>query len=418
MNKKTTSITILFIGLILLMMLNFEAPDTGASELQVCSEESDYAEMTGLNIKKSPEHQKKQSVTFEQKLKIEGMFWEVLKRQKGHYEVCDYIGLNAEQFMEKIGNQLGMVREGNTITGCKVQFYFGLDGMEKVILRYRLESAEQNKELYVWTIYGISLYEDIDTIKNEILVGSDYSWLQVGSHVLTGLSLQKEGIEYIFVCADEEAIEVRAGIKQSYIEKLETIDFVWRDKIFLYSDPDRQVDIQIKYPEIEISNAPEIAEKINQNILESAFLELPEDVELDMVTNLSIKEFYSIENSSADYVSVRFDGQKRSEGKETIFAVGSTSSLQENGRKLKFEEAAENDEQIAIIEETVLLDDFAPEEKERRIKELRGSYVNYVITPGFIHYFYPPTEFSKDKCVVLPVMREDRVVEYGVGTSS
>lgn len=159
----------------------------------------------------------------------------------------------------------------------------------------------------------------------------------------------------------------------------------------MYSDPDRQVDIQIKYPEIEIPNAPEIAEKINQNILESAFLELPEDVELDMVTNLSIKEFYSIENSSADYVSVRFDGQKRSEGKETIFAVGSTSSLQENGRKLKFEEAAENDEQIAIIEET---------------------------TPGFIHYFYPPTEFSKDKCVVLPVMREDRVVEYGVGTSS
>lgn len=191
------------------------------------------------------------------------------------------------------------------------------------------------------------------------------------------------------------------------------------EKTYSYINEKNNVSIVIKYPVLRIPGHQNIADQVNRNIQESAFLKRPGEEYLEQLKDYQMAVSYQIENDAGDYISVRFDGKQTLEEKKIIFALGSTSNILEGGKKSTLDEVLGDQEDMELIEKSILeTEEYSEEEKEKRIEQLQHEYTGYVLTPIFVYYFGPVNNVVPDseECTVTKYVRKKEYKDlYSIG---
>lgn len=423
MIKKYSSIIFLFIFLLIIILISSKASVKDALEKEDgCLSESTIDD----SIVQTETYQMEQEIIYEI-LPKPADYSEIAKREEayrtqlamGNYlDAHDYIQMTQDEFMASVGRKYGMKKDGNSVVGDGVVLTFGDNGMKRISIKIEY-SKGANIPQYAWTLCGVSLFSDRARLEDSLLAGAKCSWLHVSEYAYAGLAIHKQGLEHIYISGDSEIKAIRADIDPLCIERLLDYKYEWGEKTYSYINEKSNVSIVIKYPVLRIPGHQNIADQVNRNIQESAFLKRPGEEYLEQLKDYQMAVSYQIENDAGDYISVRFDGKQTLEEKKIIFALGSTSNILEGGKKSTLDEVLGDQEDMELIEKSILeTEEYSEEEKEKRIEQLQQEYTGYVLTPIFVYYFGPVNNVVPDseECTVTKYVRKKEYKDlYSIG---
>lgn len=412
MKKKCSSILILLIFLFTNIYIIYKTPPFG--ELEIVNNNI-WNETEENPVIEHKEHKEENPVILEESPQIVDAS-EIMERETAYKveyeagnrrEISDYLFMTQDEFMDTVGKECKMICEGSIVTGDGgVSFTFDEKGMIQASIEISyFENADRPG--HAWTLCDIALFHDRSELEDGLLSEERVSWLQAGGYAYAGLELQKRGFEYLYICGDDEIIKVAAKINPDYVEQLKNYTYEWEEENFLYENKSHNVVVKISYPFLNIPGFEDISKRVNQNIQESAFMRLSGVQTLEELENYQLCVDYRIESDAGDYISIRFDGIQSSNGKESVFATGSTSSILDGGKKIRLDEVLGEKADLVMVETKILeSNSYTVKEKEKRISELFPNYTDYVVTPFFIHYFGEPNDTSPDICTVTKYVRD------------
>lgn len=412
MKKKCSSILILLIFLFTNIYIIYKTPPFGELEI---GDNNIWNETEETPVIKQKENKEENPVILEESSQTVDAS-EIMEREtayKAEYEagnrreISDYLFMTRDEFMDTVGKECNMICEGSIVTGDGgVSFTFDEKGMTQASIEISFfENADRPG--HAWTLCDIALFHDRSELEDGLLSEERVSWLQAGGYAYAGLELQKRGFEYLYICGDDEIIKVAAKINPDYVEQLKNYTYEWEEENFLYENKSHNVVVKISYPFLNIPGFEDISKRVNQNIQESAFMRLSGVQTLEELENYQLCVDYRIESDAGDYISIRFDGIQSSNGKESVFATGSTSSILDGGKKIRLDEVLGEKADLVMVETKILeSNSYTVKEKEKRISELFPNYTDYVVTPFFVHYFGEPNDTSSDICTVTKYVRD------------
>lgn len=301
------------------------------------------------------------------------------------YEIADYLKkVTANNEVELLCEKLCSDNEQITIVSQ--------DGEVEIILQ-DVEGIEDS----LWTLCGLQpgmSLEDVYELLNvpEIVMEQhNMQWYA------TGIELEKRGIRRLSWDPNNQITYVSAIIDTEKIKVLQGYKFSVLEKEYTFIDEERNVDIVIKYPLVEMENHVHIAENINKSI-EDAVDRLRQDIDLSSATKVTINADYTIQNAESECFSVLWTGKYCDEEKVTEIGTAITCSILDEGRLLALTDMGWTEEQLARevawreeLDESILIEQFS------------DNYFDYYVTP--LHLVVSWNNPKTEESVVTEVWR-------------
>ena len=308
--------------------------------------------------------------------------------KKFSYELSDYCG---ESIME-IEQEIDTVQwedEDDAISAFDGQVL--ISNHDGQITQIRLSGT--GKEDFLWTLCGISPGMKLETVLEKL----EQTGIVIERHNMqyyaSGVDLEKMGIARLEWDPNETITYVNAVVDMSKVDELKDYELVVKEEQFVYCDEERNVNIVIDYPVVEVSNHQELAEQMNGSIEEIVQEILPAE-ELSGWNNISIDIEYSLKNVESERFSILWEGTLAILEGEYEVRKALTYNMLENSVVLGIAESGWTDEQLASELSWQL-------ELEEEVAEqiLNDQRYEFYVTPLYLVVIYEDKEAGEYQTV-------------------
>lgn len=296
------------------------------------------------------------------------------------YEITDYLknasetNMTEQQYSELFGNTE------------QITVYFEYEKLTEIELK-----ESDNEVSDTWTLCGLypgMMIEDVQELLSTdgiVMEQHNMQWYA------TGLELEKRGIQMLSWDPNDQITYVSALVDTGKMHELQDYDLLIEEQEYAFSDEDRNIDIVISYPLLELEAHKNIEDNVNKSI-ENVVSNMLANYDLANVMNVTINVTYTIRNAESGAFSIEWTGECLEEGTVSEIRTFLTCNLQEDGRLLQVTDFGYTKEQI-VSEIAWRVEDV---DEAAIYAQLEDNYFDYYVTPLHIVIFTENPE-TKEK---------------------
>ena len=268
-----------------------------------------------------------------------------MNRGKDKLELLEYINLS-EETVESIENEDRKIRisRDDSLSRYKGElgnstFWLSFDNNEvaSISLFFNTEMKKQKISLAGW--FDTMSLQELEKIYSEDLKSS------IGENrasTYASLRMEKMGVLQLEtgLSGNGDLNVVIAKTDHKKIEQLKNFEYIWREKEIDYENSSKNVNIKIKYPEIEVVEKLNLTNNLNKFIVDGICSKLAEyNLRLEEISsweNTSIEIDYEMTFESAECISFCYTGKLKTQFEEYPLIFGTTCSTMNNGELMGF----------------------------------------------------------------------------------
>lgn len=295
-----------------------------------------------------------------------------MSNEKTSYEITDYLkDMTIQQYEEFWKNEE------------QVSIYFEEEKITEIVLKEIDDECE-----HLWTLCGLRPGMEINSVQKHLNVDGIIMECYNMQWYATGIALEKAGIERLSWDPNDKITYVAALVNTEKIEDLQDYELSIEEKKYAFYDINKNVNIDIDYPVINLQGNENVEEDINKNI-EKVVNSMLQNVDVSNTKNLTINVCYEIHNIESECISIEWVGEYCKDGKTTAIRKAITYSIREEGLLLKLTDLGNTKEEIASeISWRQNVDEMEIYE------QIEDNYFNFYVTPLHIVVFieHPETK--------------------------